>query len=371
MKPRILILTDWFLPGYKAGGPIQSVKNLCEVIGGEVNIDIICGDRDLGDILPYDGVVLNQWIQREKYRVMYARPQDPTSMNTALADDYDRIYLNSFFSVAFTIRPLWRLRSMKKLSKVILAPRGMLGAGALQLKPTKKQLFIKAFKLLGLHKQVCFHSTDASETKDIQSALGKGVELKEIANIPVRADFAPKSSITGKGHLVFASRISPKKNLHFLLESLHRLNVPFQLDIYGQPDDQAYFAKCEKLWSALGATYHGAVSNESLLDALRNADFFVLPTLNENFGHVIIESLAVGTPVLISDQCPWTDIWDAGAGWVMPLNNPDLWEKCLREAIELDSKTYATMSAAAIRYVEEKLDISNLRHQYLAMFSGN
>jgi len=54
---------------------------------------------------------------------------------------------------------------------------------------------------------------------------------------------------------------------------------------------------------------------------LRKHDLFFFPTLGENFGHVIFESLAAGVPVLVSDQTPWRDLDQRGAGWVRSLED--------------------------------------------------
>jgi glycosyltransferase involved in cell wall biosynthesis len=53
------------------------------------------------------------------------------------------------------------------------------------------------------------------------------------------------------------------------------------------------------------------------LNALRNAAFLVLPSYSENFGLVLIEALACGTPVVMSDRVNiWPDVIKAGAGLV-------------------------------------------------------
>ncbi len=54
---------------------------------------------------------------------------------------------------------------------------------------------------------------------------------------------------------------------------------------------------------------------------LSGHDLFFLPTLGENFGHVIYEALSAGLPVLLSDQTPWGQVNAQGAGWCFPLDS--------------------------------------------------
>jgi hypothetical protein len=64
-KKNLLILTDWYEPGYKAGGPIQSIRNLVKEMHELYSISILTTDRDLGEKNVYPGIQTNQWIWRE------------------------------------------------------------------------------------------------------------------------------------------------------------------------------------------------------------------------------------------------------------------------------------------------------------------
>jgi glycosyltransferase involved in cell wall biosynthesis len=55
---------------------------------------------------------------------------------------------------------------------------------------------------------------------------------------------------------------------------------------------------------------------------MKNYDLFFLPTLGENYGHVIFEALASGVPVLISDRTPWQNLKTLGVGTDMPIGDP-------------------------------------------------
>ena len=48
-KPQLIILSDWFAPGYRAGGPITSCVNLSYAMRDYFDVKIITSDRDFGD----------------------------------------------------------------------------------------------------------------------------------------------------------------------------------------------------------------------------------------------------------------------------------------------------------------------------------
>ena len=70
MKPKVVVFIDWFLPAFKAGGPIQSVANLIDHLGSEICISIVTSDRDLGDAIPLPGIDLNKWIAKENNSII-------------------------------------------------------------------------------------------------------------------------------------------------------------------------------------------------------------------------------------------------------------------------------------------------------------
>jgi glycosyltransferase involved in cell wall biosynthesis len=109
---------------------------------------------------------------------------------------------------------------------------------------------------------------------------------------------------------------------------LKGIDAELSLDIYGPTEDVPYWEKCVQLIAELPSNirvnYRGAVSSENVPGVFRQYDLFVFPTRGENFGHVIIESLNVGTPVLLSDRTPWRADAD-GAIEVVDLDNEHAW----------------------------------------------
>ena len=119
--------------------------------------------------------------------------------------------------------------------------------------------------------------------------------------------------------VVFLSRIARKKNLARLILALSQVEGPIRLSIAGPIEDPAYWRECKRLIDDLPSNkevqYVGTVPADSTVEFLANFDLFVLPTLGENFGHVILESLAAGTPVIVGEDTPFGEVEQAGAGW--------------------------------------------------------
>ncbi|HUN24787.1 MAG TPA: glycosyltransferase [Steroidobacteraceae bacterium] len=127
--------------------------------------------------------------------------------------------------------------------------------------------------------------------------------------------------LRGKRFLLFLGRIHPKKGCDLLIEALaavRRLDPALQLVIAGP--DQAGLQRgltrlAERLGVAGAITWTGMIRDDTKIGALRAAEAFVLPSHQENFGIAVAESLACGTPVLISNKVNiWREVVEDGAG---------------------------------------------------------
>ncbi|RMG62686.1 MAG: glycosyltransferase, partial [Bacteroidetes bacterium] len=109
-RKHIAILIDWYLPGYQAGGPIQTIHNLVQALGGEFRFSIITTDTDHGASTPYPEIESNQWISRsdgsQVYYFSQANLQSSRLSELLDALQPDLVYLQSMFSQPFTRWPL-------------------------------------------------------------------------------------------------------------------------------------------------------------------------------------------------------------------------------------------------------------------------
>lgn len=360
---KILTLADYYLPGYKAGGPIRTLANMVEQLGGEFEFKIITADRDFKDESAYQGITVNHWNRVGKADVFYVSPKRRSLRGfkkILCSTECDVVYLNSFFSPYFTIKPLLLRRLRLTPEKpLIIAPRGEFSPGALGLKSLKKQAYLLAVKVFGLYRGVIWQASSKYEEADIRQWFGNNVLVVIAPDIPPTihvVDELPLKARKTKGSLkvIFLSRISRMKNLDGALRMLDGLNGDICFDIYGPIEDKEYWVECEQIIGSLPENikvrYHGTVSHEQVGAVMRGHDIFFLPTLGENFGHVILEALVAGCPVLLSDQTPWRGLEEKGVGWDLPLNKPELFRKVLQKCVDIDQEEHVKWSERTREY---------------------
>lgn len=366
MKPKILIFIDWYLPAYKAGGPVKSVSNLVDALKMDFDFDIITSDRDFGDKFPFPNVKMDQWVDTSYgTRVFYISEKKSFLFYKKLIseNDYKFIYLNSLYSIKFSFIPLIAARICNK--KVILAPRGMLGKGALGIKRVKKQFFISLYKFLLLDKYVKWQATSLEEFREIENIFDN-TDISIVQNIPsnVVIPHQPKSKRNGELRLCFISRISEKKNLLFALEKLKDLDKTLEegksivFDIYGPLEDETYWEKCKSImdnskWKQTNVSYAGVLKPDEIASVFSKYHFLFLPTKNENFGHIIYESFYSGTPVIISDQTPWRNLKEKNVGFDFDLNNESELLSMLQYYLEMSQERFSEMESAVKNFILE------------------
>ena len=374
LKIKVLIFTGFYLPGFKGGGPIKTIKNLIEYTGDLIDYRVITSDRDLGDTYPYSNISHNNWVDLNKSKVMYiSKGFDGLIqiVNLMAKLDYDLIYLNSFFSSKFTILPLLISKIIGK--KVILAPRGEFSKGALLLKTNKKKIYIRLFKLFKLEKNITFQASTLHEKYDIQSTLGANIDIYIAENIGSQ-DFA--NSIPQKKHEqlrgVFISRISPKKNLLFALEVISGLKVSISYDIYGPIEDMEYWKECMvkilDMPTHIKVSYKGELHPNDIIETLTPYDFFFMPTKGENYGHVITEALCAGLPLIISNSTPWKDLYSKDLGWDLPLNNIESFRDAISELSSLSSLDLKNKRQAILDWATNRFSYNQAVQDNINMF---
>ena len=348
MKERrgVLALINWYLPGFKAGGPVKTLHNLVEAIGDEYEFKIVTSDRDLGDKWPYVGVVAGAWNSRDGVNVLYVCPgiRGVLQIYRVLSTgDFDGLYLNSFFSLKFALFPLLVGKWVK--SRILVCPKGQFSKGALAIGALKKSLYVRLFKAFGLQNGIVWQASTDYEKEDIIRAIGPDTQIVVAEDISSR-EFATELSLKADDALrvVFVSRISPKKNLDGALKMLRQVRVPITFDIYGPIEDRPYWKRCELLIGELPdnvvVEYKGVLEAQEVISVLSHYDLFFFPTLGENFGHVIAESLCAGLPVLVSDRTPWRNLERQGIGWDIPLVNVEEFVEIIHRAFKMNDDEY-------------------------------
>ena len=208
---KVLILMGRYLPGYKDGGPVRTIKNLTDILGDEYDIRIMCHDRDHGDEMPYSNINVNTYNKVGNAKVYYVK-NGKFTFKILLKEikKVDVVYCcGPYNNYAIKTMILKKLGFFKQ--KLVIASMGSFSKGALSLKSKKKLLFFKIFKMLGLFRKVIWSVTSKIEEN----------ELKRIINTPncIIAEDLPRNKIVkhtrikkeGELKIIFLSRICKMK----------------------------------------------------------------------------------------------------------------------------------------------------------------
>jgi glycosyltransferase involved in cell wall biosynthesis len=318
---RVLAFNAAFVPGYKFGGPIRSMVQMLDSLPESVKVTLVTADRDLGDSVPYPGLS-GRFVQRGHHEVYYLNWRDLRHwivlLRWARRNPVDLIYVNSLWHPQFTVLPIAaHCLGLLPSQAVLLAPRGELSAGSLGIKSTKKRTFLRGWAPLLRRIDPVWHAATEMEQADIHRLFPWA---RTIIQIDSRGD-EPGTEIIGsteRARFVFISRIMETKNLLLTLQALQAVKAEVDFDIYGPLEDQGYWRQCQRLIADLPrnvqAKYLGELRHDQVKDTFAQYDAFVLPTRGESFGHVIVESLSSGCPVICSQKTPWTQVLRQGGG---------------------------------------------------------
>lgn len=355
---KILHITASYKPAYVYGGPIYSVAALCEALGKDssaplrtTSVEVITTLANGKEELAYPS---GEKIELEGVGVCYFKrlTKDHSHFSPALlwwlwkhAKQYDMIHIHSWWNlVSMGSVLICLLRGIKPL----VSPRGMLGDYTF----TKGKKLFHQFIGKRLLRRCNFHATTMMEAEEITLSIWSQKELDRSSNPKVKiidlmndrvkseewkverkeikeqrakskekglqSIFVIHNMITlpdqfpvktrvfdGTLKLIFLSRIHHKKGIELLFDTLAKFSFPFSLSIVGEGESvyiESLKGKVEYLGLAKHIEWLGPIYGEEKYKLLSEHDLFVLPSFNENFANVVIESLAVNTPVLISDQ---------------------------------------------------------------------
>jgi glycosyltransferase involved in cell wall biosynthesis len=369
---KIFITIPWFLPAFRAGGPVQSVANLVNEFHDGVEFLIFCGDVDLNGA-ELQNITANQWTQfNDHTRVWYAGPEkiSDTLVKLVEKEKPDLLFIIGMFSWHYNIVPLMFCKGAKK----ILSTRGMLHPGALAQKKWKKRVYLQLFKLLEYQYKVSFHATDEEEAGFIRKFFGEVAKIFVAGNFPNKISplpVAPKEK--GSLTLVTIALISPMKNIRLVLEALGSVAADVQYDIYGPVKDEEYWETCSEkiklLPGNIKVTYKNALEPANIRNALGESHVFILPSKSENFGHALYEALSAGRPVITRHFTPWKNLKEQFAGLNVAIDNREELSRTISFFAEMDQTEMEKWSRGATHYADSAIDSEKILEDHRVMFT--
>jgi glycosyltransferase involved in cell wall biosynthesis len=178
-----------------------------------------------------------------------------------------------------------------------------------------------------------------------------GVEAP--AEMPVHSSFRAKHSIAPHSKVIlFLGRLSSKKSPDLLLEAFAALGADLLPNqdvrlVFAGPDDEglqrSLSQTAERLGVATRVLFTGPLFDAAKWEAYRDANIFVLPSQNENFGNTAAEAVAAGTPVVVTEGCGIAPLLADTAGLVVAHDATAI-SQALRSLLT-DSSLHARLAA--------------------------
>jgi glycosyltransferase involved in cell wall biosynthesis len=209
----------------------------------------------------------------------------------------------------------------------------MMHEKTLKKSSSKKRLYLSLLRFVIRSKTINWHATDQIERRDILKWYPHSnvVVLPNLVREFGIPDFTSEKK-AGFVRVLYYSIISSKKNLLFLLQTLHKSKVKFVLHVYGSIKEDSYWQTCDRFVQENQlsgfVSYFGPVNADKLELISKSYDIMALPTLGENFGHAIVECLGYGLPVLISENTPW-EFEESDMSFSLKLEQVDSWVDAL------------------------------------------
>uniref|UniRef100_UPI003F68EE1C glycosyltransferase family 4 protein n=1 Tax=Streptococcus pluranimalium TaxID=82348 RepID=UPI003F68EE1C len=377
MKPKILIFNGYYYPAKKTGGPITSIENAVNACSDEYDFYVIAYNHDFADQEEFN-VPLNQWVTYGKAKVMYVKNNDidfSFSRNKQILEELlpDLIWFSGVLTPNNKI--VTSINARKLCIPVLFSPRGEVSDDRVAIKRIKKIPYLKLLQFFRIYKNSYFHGTSEDEISGIKRFFtSSDSHIFNIPNIPVQKQDTVNTVMKEeqKLRIIFFSRIHEVKNLDYAIKVLNNCKEQITFDIYGPIESVEYWEECQKLIEGSPANilinYQGLLERENMSQIIQSYDLLFFPTVNENYGHVIAESLANSVPVLLSrGTTPWDDL-DNCAGFTFNLENPDEFSGCIDKLAKMSYEDFSILKQQTYDYFDKKIEQDEAIHGHKNMF---
>ncbi|MCX2575906.1 XrtY-associated glycosyltransferase XYAG1 [Pedobacter sandarakinus] len=397
---KIIQVTASYKPAFIYGGPIQSVGKLCEALiqhadGGQtkaciegsapLSLEVITTTANGADELEIksgspqivDGVPVTYFKRLTKDHTHFS-PQllwhlRKLLINTKAKEMPTIVHIHAWWNM---VSVLSCLVARWYRVPVVLSPRGMLTSYTQHNRNSIAKRFIHWIIGKRLLRYCHIHATSTQEQVEIKQMVQsksshviwnlatKDIHRYNMMNYPAIADEDQTF------RLIFLSRIEEKKGLEILFDALKHLKKNWHLTIAGA-GLPGYLASLKTITKQLQLenriTWVGQIADTEKYALMARHDLLVLPSYNENFANVVVESLSVGTPVLVSNRVGLADyVQENGFGWVCKLNADDLRQQLEVAYHDLDKRRWIRASAPEL--IQSAFSEKTLVNNYLRMY---
>ena len=256
---------------------------------------------------------------------------------------------------------------------VVYTPHGMLEPWIMKRHYwTKKFPASLLFQKRGIQIANVIHATAESEKHNL-TQLGWNNNIEVIPNCVEIDKITMKESWIRNKNILFLSRVHVKKGINFLIEATANLKTELQgytINIAGE-GEESYINELKQLASKLGVEnlihFIGGVYGDKKWELFKKADLFVLPTHSENFGIVVAEALACGTPVITTQGTPWQELESYHCGWWTEIGT-EATTKALKEFLQCTETQLEQMGKNGRKLIEEKYSSQKVAQDMVELY---
>jgi glycosyltransferase involved in cell wall biosynthesis len=342
---RLLNVTQAYFPFLDKGGPTVKVRALARgmaakghavaVLTADLGLDaakredLRAAPNPWGYEVKEDGVDTTYLKTRIRYRALTWNPGVSGFCRERLA----RFDVSHIFGLYDLMGPRVAGACRKIGQPYLLEPMGMFRPIVRNLRLKRLYHSVLGDSMIGQASRVI-----ATSEQEREEFLEGGIASEKIVvrrnGIDVPKRFPPAGKFRNDWHIskdakliLFLGRLVSKKSPDLMLEAYSRWQRNSRdprgsVLVFAGPDEgDGYRQRLEMLAAKMGLNggvlFTGPLYDDAKWAAYRDADLFVLPSQNENFGNTAAESVACGTPVLVTDRCGIAPIVDRRAGLVV------------------------------------------------------
>lgn len=296
-------------------------------------------------------------------------------LNTLLRD-IDIVHLHGVWE---RLLLMTAAQASKKQIPYVVTPHGMLDPWSLAQSAWKKRLALALGYRRMLDQAAFLHVLNSDENRLIEpmglrsprKTIPNGVFLEEIEPLPASGAFRQRLGLKDEPIILFLGRLHFKKGLDILalaFRDVARARADAHLVVAG-PDggEKDNFEHAIRTLGLADNTHLvGPLYGEEKMACLVDADCFCLPSRQEGFSIAILESLSCGVPVVISSECHFPEVEEAGAGRVTELDAAKTAEAILNILESADLRR--RMSENATRLVRERYTWPQIARMSIAAY---
>ena len=352
------------------GGPCQGIRNSIPELEklGTTN-EVVCLDEPTSEYLGKDSFLIHA-LGIAKTPLKYHKNLVPWLLENY--QNFDIIIIHGLWSYHShaAIKTFLRYKKQNTITpKIYVMPHGMLDpyfqkAESRKLKALRNDIYWKFFEnkvineadgiLFTCEEELLLARTTFPNYKPKKEInVGYGIQPPPKYSAEMKAVFSKKvPNWNGKPHLLFLSRIHPKKGVDLLINAFLKLEKELddlpQLIIAGPGLEEAYGVAMQELAApSKNIVFPGMLSGDAKWGAFYESEVFVLPSHQENFGIAVVEALACAKPVLISNKVNiWREIIKGKGGIVKDDTDTETYQ-LLKDWLTLNNEQKAQMSKDA------------------------